>query len=211
MPRESGRLEVRFEALLQAGRIRQMWRMVVTPIVAAGVYGVLAGAFHFLGGAIDQPHPEYMEGNWITHRLPDSVGWSAVIAAVMFVLVLVDLAVQNLADRAGHIDLAYFPRLHQFHDYWRVASSRWVLICAGLFFVFYWTLTSIEVWKASLICHIAWPPERVFISGLLFCGAVWVADCLRRPRRTTIIAAIGLTLFTFACILPIFGIGVLRE
>ena len=188
-----------------------MWRTVVTPIMAAAFYGVLAGAFHFLGGAIDQPHPEYMEGNWITHRLPDSVRWSEVIAAVMFVLVCVDLAVQNFGARAGQKDLVFFPRLHKVHDFWTVDGSRWVLICGGLFFAFYWTLTSIEVWKASLICHIAWPPERVFISGLLSCGVVWFADCLRRPRRTTIIAAIGLTLYTFVFILPIFGIGVLRE
>jgi hypothetical protein len=110
-----------------------MWRTMITPFAVAAVYGVIAGAFHFLGGAIDQPHPEYTEGNWITHRVPDSLRWSEVIAVVMFALVSVDLAVQNLGAHAGAKDFAFFPKVHRLRDFLNCDVSRWLLISGFAF------------------------------------------------------------------------------
>jgi hypothetical protein len=53
---------------------------------------------------------------------------------------------------------------------------------------------------------LVWPPKRVFETCQFLWGLLWLADCASRPRRGTIVAAIG-----YLCMVLLFfptgGIG----
>jgi hypothetical protein len=189
-----------------------MNRALVTPFLMAALYFALSAAFHFAGGAIDQPHPIYAEGNWITHRMPELLHWSEAIGIVMFILVSADIAVQHVVHKGKMKDLAYFPRFQRICEFLKPDGSRWILICGAAFLALYWGQSVIEVWRWEQInSGWVWPPERFFVTCLLIWGLVWIADCLSRPRSTTIVAAVGFSVFTLIFVLPVLGTGILRE
>ena len=189
-----------------------MNRALITPFLMAALYFAISAMFHFLGGAIDQPHPVYENGNWVTQRMPQLIQWSAMLAIVMFILVCIDLAIQHCSSQAMTKDLAFFPRFWKVHEFLKPLGGRLLLIsCAGLL-ALYWGQSLIAVWTwREINSGWVWPPERFFVTCLLAWGLLWIIDCFSRPRHTTIFAAVGLTLFTLLFLLPIIGVGILRE
>jgi hypothetical protein len=178
------------------------WASVIsTPIL----YGCLAFAFYLFGEAIDQPHPVYAEGNWLTRGAAQGIAFFPFAAVGMLILVAIDSAVQRSHPR----DSAYYPRLI---NLWRGSLHvRLFLIVGGALILGYYAMTVVEVWSSAQ--HPSgwqWPPERVFVVCNLLWGLLWLADCASRPRCGTITAAIGYVCLALLILLPL-GFGVLRE
>jgi hypothetical protein len=177
--------------------------LVLTPIL----YGVLAFAFFLFGEAIDQPHPAYLSGNWLTHGVAQffQVEKLTTIMAGMLIVVAIDAAVQRSRPR----DRSYCPRLPSL---WRGLSSlpvRLILVIGTLLVVGWYADSVIAVWSARQSPGgWVWPPKRVFAACQILWGLLWLADCASRPNRGTIAAAIGYLCMT---LLSLSDGSVLRE
>jgi hypothetical protein len=176
-------------------------------------YFVLAFGAHVLGGLIDQPHPDYGDGRtWFQHRLPSSLRLAEVVCFVVAVGVLLDLVSQGIGRRPlRDCDLAYYPRLLRLRGLLSHTPSRLFVIVGFLGLGGYVASAVNEVWVARILrANLVWPPERVCASIMLAWGILWVADCLRRPRAATIVAALAFLLFA-VWYTTVAGVGVLRE
>ena len=172
---------------------------IFTPIL----YGGLTFAFFLFGEAIDQPHPEYLDGNWLTHGAAEGSQFAPIIAIGVLIMIAIDAAVQGSGPR----DRAYYPRLGSICL--GLLHVRLILIIGGLLIVGYYATTVIEVWSANqLPGGWVWPPKRVFEACQFLWGLLWLADCASRPKRGTMAAAIG---YLFVMLLLPTGGGVLRE
>ncbi len=170
------------------------------------LYCALPFVFYILGEAIDQPHPEYAEGNWLTRGVAAAGEFTLPIAVVMSVLVGIDAAMQRNRPR----DNAYYPRLSSLRHGLDLLHVRLILIVGGTIIVGYYAMTVVEVWSShQRQCGWVWPPKRVFDTCNFLWGLLWLADCASRPRRGTMVAAIGYLLLSLL-MLP-SGFGVLRE
>ena len=175
---------------------------IFTPIL----YGGLAFAFFVFGETIDQPHPDYAEGNWLTRGATSGIAFFLFAAVAMLIVVAIDAAVQRGRPR----DCAYYPRLSQLSRGLDCLHVRLILIIGGTLIVGYYAMTVVEVWSsAQRPSGWQWPPKRVFLACHFLWGLLWLADCASRPRRGTMVAAIGYLLLSLL-MLPM-GFGVLRE
>jgi hypothetical protein len=165
------------------------------------LYCTLATIFFLFGEAIDQPHPAFLIGNWVTAALDNFWPVLPIVGIATVILVALDGVVQQSRPR----DVAYYPRFSNL----RTALARFELrlpLVIGLMLVFaYYAFTVVEVWhNQQYPGELYWPPKRVFLTCLFLWEVLWLADCLSRPRHGTIVAAIGYLCFTFFFLLP-FG------
>jgi hypothetical protein len=166
-------------------------------------YFALTFAFHVLGGAIDQPHPRYVKGNWLSHRLEQSPGVALSFAILMAILVPLDLRLQSVYSPGTPKDLAFGPRLFQLRSWITKYPARFIVIVGFVLLAGYYTSTVLEVWRAKIRAGgLVWPGEQVFVSCLWAWGILWVADCTARPHRGTLAAAAGY-LFNVVLITPL--------
>jgi hypothetical protein len=188
---------------LISSRLPYSTNFILTPLL----YCILAFAFFMFGEAIDQPHPIYAHGNWLTSGVANFIQFIPIFAVAALILVAIDAAVQRGRPR----DSAYFPR---FSTLWRGLSSiqiRLVLIVGVSLVLGYYAVSVIDVWSAQHSrAGLIWPPKRVFVTCCFLWGLLWLADCLPRPRRGTMAAAVGFLCLTFLLLLPL-GFGVLGE
>jgi hypothetical protein len=176
-----------------------------TFILTPALYGGLVFAFYVFGEAIDQPHPDFLDGsNWLTHGMASGGQWILPIMAGMFFLISIDAAMQKSRPR----DRQYYPRLL---SVWRGLPSlsvRWILMIGGLLIVGNYADSVIAVFSAHQgPGGWVWPPKRVFAACHFLWGLMWVADGASRPSRGTMVAAIG---YLFMTLLLPSG-GVMRE
>lgn len=187
--------------------LRCISAVVLTPVL----YFALGFGMHLLGGAVDQPHPEYLEGNWFTHRVGSSAQYGVALAVVMAVLVLVDLAAQYARRRQGPVDLAYYPRPGGIRRCFAVVPARLTLVAGFLLLAGFFASTELELRAVEMGAGgWVWPPERVFFVCLVAWGVLWLADCLPRPGYGTVVAASGFLLLVLLCKDAYYG-GMLRE
>jgi hypothetical protein len=174
-------------------------------------YFALTFAFHVLGGAIDQPHPLYVKGNWLSHRLEQSPDVALSFAILMAILVPLDLGLQSLYRPGMPKDVAFGPRLFQLRS-WITRSPAPLIVTVGfLLLAGYYTTTVLEVWREEIGAGgLVWPGERVFVSCLLAWGILWVADCTARPHHGTLVALVGY-LFVGLLLLTQLGSRIIRE
>jgi hypothetical protein len=169
--------------------------VVLTPLL----YFALGFGLAVLGGAIDQPHPLYVQGNWFTHRIGRSVEGGAWLAVVMAVLVGLDLIAQR-ARGVAREDVAYYPRLGGLRRCLSAMPARIVLVAGLLALAGWFVHTELELRVVEMFAGgMVWPPERVVAAGLVVWGLLWLADCLARPDGGTIVAATGFLLLALIC------------
>ncbi len=186
-------------------------RAVATAVLIPALYFGLGFGLHLLGGAIDQPHPFYAEGDWFTHRIGGSFRYGFLIGKAMFFIVAADLTLQRLLSRSARLDVAYYPRPFVFFRCWRFPAARMTLVIGLLLVAYYLADVSLKVWLWGLPPRgWLWPPERVLIAGLFTWGVVWLADCLTRPACATWLAAVCFLCFVLAVVLPM-GSQMIRE
>jgi hypothetical protein len=195
-------------ALVPVDRLVARMPYLVSLILTPVLYCALAFAFFLFGEAIDQPHPEYAEGNWVTHGVLQFLKFAPLIAAVMLVLVVLDASAQISRPK----DRVYYPQIvrlcHGIHS----LSVRLVLIVGISIVVGYYGDTVIAVWSAEQVASgCVWPPKRVFVACHLLWGLLWLLDCTSRPYGGTIGAAIGFLCIALFLLMPALGFGVLRE
>jgi hypothetical protein len=175
-------------------------------IFVPALYCILATSFFLFGEAIDQPHPAYVNGNWITVALANFLPGLPFVGIATAALVALDGSVQQSRPR----DVAYYPRFWNL----RIALSRFEIrlsLLVGVMLVFgYYAATVVDVWHNEQLPATVWPPKRVFVTCFFLWELLWLADCLSRPKHGTIAAAIGFLCLTFFFLLPL-GFGVLRE
>ena len=185
------------------------WRasLFVQPVL---YFGLTTGLYIF-AGAVDQPHPAYAVGGWLSRRVNESLSWGGLFAALMSVIVLLDAKGQCTSCDSREKDGRYYPRFRGVLRSFSVPRARVVLLI-GLSSLFgYYALTAIRLYEiGSYPGGIDWPPERVFFVCMVGWGILWVADCMSRPRPTTLLAAIGFLLCSWFFISP-FAWSVLRE
>ncbi len=169
------------------------------------LYGGLTFIFFIFGEAIDQPHPDYAEGNWLTHGVAEGIPLVVLAAIAMLILVGIDALIQRSRPR----DAAYYPQLS---NLWHgPLYVRLILIIGGALILGYYGMTVVEVWSScQRPCGCVWPAKRVFVVCNLLWGLLWLADCASRPRCGTIMAAVGYVCLATLILLPL-GFGVLRE
>lgn len=188
-------------------RVLSRHKYSTVPVSIPIVYAALGFIFYVFGGVIDQPHPTYAQGTWLTYRIEEAEQVAPLSAVVALVFVLVDRMIQPTRPRDG----AYYPRLGHL---WRGLSSvetRLMLIVGISLVAAYYTLTVIEVWSSQQTrCGLIWPPERVFVSCHLLWGVLWITDCTNRPRGGTMVAASLFIVFALVLCL-LMGFGVVRE
>ncbi len=209
------------------------WGITRMPFLARAllvplIYYVVAIGFYLFGGPNDQlPNPGTF-GAWLTYRLVDSAAlsnaamWGARFAEAMLILVALDLLVQSRFGFRGlsEADTAYYPRLASLRASLSFRSPWLVLIVGFLALTGYYAMTVARVstvgtdlrlkWLPALIFAWPWwsvgkwPPEQIFVCCSLCWGVLWLADCMARPRRGTICAAIGFILAAYFLIEPAF-------
>lgn len=176
--------------------------LIFTPIL----YSILILAFFLFGEVIDQPHPIYLQGNWITVALSNFLP----VLPLMFIAILILVALDAVLQQSHPRDVAYYPRMSQLRGVVSRTECRLTLAIGVLLVLGYYTLTSIDVWEARQRPATIWPPKRVFVACNFLWGFLWLADCLARPKKGTIAAAIGFLVLVFVFLSPM-GFGVLRE
>ena len=170
-------------------------------------YFCITFAFYFLGETIEQPHPTYVRGNWITHNLAPAFAISIVTAIIILALIPFDYAFQS--ERPP--DVAFYPKYSSLFTNTAHTPARLMAIVGLGAVLGYYSTTVIEVWSNEQFPGgWVWPPKRVFVTCNLIWAVFWIADCVYRPNRGTMVAAIGYVLITLIFILPM-GSGVLRE
>jgi hypothetical protein len=194
-------------ALVHFDRVASRLPLWTTFILIPGLYGVLTFAFYIFGEAIDQPHPEYMEGNWLSRGAAAAGGVCVFIGIVVFGITAIDAAVQKGRPQ----DRAYYPRLTNLQSGLALLHVRLILIFGGALILVYYGITVVEVFaSAQRPSGWQWPPKRVFLTCQMIWGLLWLADCAARPRHGTMAAAIGYLVITTLAT-PVIGFGVMRE
>jgi hypothetical protein len=178
------------------------WKLFV--FTAILFYG-LDFAFGLFDAAVNQPHPEYIDGGQITNAwVLRAVAGSAAAAPLPAIFLLIPVAFNFESPRGRRWGHAYYPQLANVRRGLRLLHVRLILMIGGLLVVGYYAATVIEV--SSKRCGIVCPPERVWISCHLLWGVLWLADCASRPNRDIVKVAIGYLCIT-ALFLLLFGFG----
>ena len=175
----------------------------LTPLIV----GASTVLFYMFGEFIDQPHPAYEQGNWLTHAIDQSIDYIPMSVVIIAILLGIEVVVQYGRNR----DPLFFANGIRFVR--ALASSRHarlLFIVGSVPIVLYFLLTVVEVMsQEERRAGLMWPPKRVFITCLYVWGLYWFIDCWQRPKKGTIAAATGLLLLV--CILLPMSFGVLRE
>ena len=172
------------------------------PVCIASFYFIIALAFHLVGEVFVKPYPRFDQS-----FLP-----ATIVSIVMLVLVPIDLAIQRIVSPLESEDIRYYPRFNRFQDWLRVAHARWVIILGMPFLIYCFTSSLIERWGIEQFTgSYVEAPDRVFAMCLLLWGVFWLADCLCRPNRGTIIAAAVFVFLAFALLWGAIGSGYIRE
>jgi len=195
-------------ALVPLDRVLSRVPYFVSFILTPVLYCALAFAFFLFGEAIDQPHPEYAEGDWLTRGLAHSLQIAPLIAAAMLLLIALDAAAQIGRPK----DPAYYPRLASFWHSLHSLGPRLLLIIGASLVVGYYADSVISVWSANQLAGgWVWPPKRVFVTCHLLWGLFWLVDCASRPGGGTIGVAIGFLCMVLFLLMPLLGFEVVRE
>ena len=191
---------------------RELLRWFGAVVLMPTLYFALGFGFHVLGGAIDQPHPLYVDGgDWFTKRFDRSIQTGVLLAILIGVLIPIDLIAQHLRRGASPKDLAYFPRPGGIVRCLWVMRARLTLVAGFLLLVGYFVGTELELQLHKMGAGgLVWPPERVLFTCLVAWGLLWIADCLARPDNGTVVAAMGFLLMSLLCSPGYYG-AILRE
>jgi hypothetical protein len=174
--------------------LRRMPPAVAIPAIAAG-YFLLISAFHFLGGAIEQRRPAFPLGHWLTfvtgrewwtRRWGEAFSLGVEFAIVMAVLMTVDALLQR-RDSAGPTDLAYYPRVGGLVKSLSLVQGRLVLILGFLFFLGVNADLAVQEFADGRLAG----PEVALYTCVMGWNVLWIADCLSRPRYTTLWVAVA--------------------
>ena len=175
----------------------------LTPLI----FVVSTVLFYIFGELIDQPHPTYEQGTWLTHAIDQSMDYIPASVVIIAILMAVDVVVQTGRTR----DPLYFTRADRFvRALLASRQARLLFIVGSVPIVLYFLMTVIEmVSQEERRAGLVWPPKRVFITCCYVWGLYWFIECWQRPKKGTIAAAIGLLILVCIC-LPV-SFGVLRE
>jgi hypothetical protein len=169
----------------------QIAAFLVLPII----YFLLVSTFSLFGALIDQPHPTYIVGNWLSGELCNCIFRGIVFSVLMLILIATDLAVQHFIYHKSKCDIMFYPQPVNLWNNVSLPRLRLVLIVGGLLLLGYYAHTVIYLWKfQESPGGLIWPSERVFFTCMVGWGILWIADCLARPRFGTGLAAIGFLL-----------------
>lgn len=163
-------------------------------------------SFFMFGVAIDQRHPDYVVGHWITVALTHFLPIFSVIGGLALVVVTIDVASQ----KPNPSSLVYYPQMAGLRSALKRFDIRLLAVISSMLIFCYYTTTVINVWREQQGPSTVWPPARVAITCGLFWGTFWIADCLNRPKQSTLIAAIvyvGIHLM----LLQTLGANIIRE
>jgi hypothetical protein len=162
------------------------------------------------GGFVDQPHPSYADGStWLSHRIPLAIGIGATVAVGVVILIVID-QLARATPNVGLDELAYYPRPAGLKRCLSAMPARLVLVAGFLALGGWFVHTELVLSVVNMSAGgLVWPPERVLAAGLVAWGLLWLADCLGRPGRATIVAAGGFLLLAVLCLPDAYRI--LRE
>jgi hypothetical protein len=171
------------------------WLMLCT------LYFSMSWILYVLDYAITQPHYAYNSfATWSTIAVREGVAVSLEVTVVIGVLVPIGLVVQRSPR-----DLDYYPHFGNSTAVFHSLGSRLILISGGLLLAGYLAAVAIELWESSQRPHgLIWPGHYIYGVLMTLWGVLWMADCLTRPRRGSIVAAI---LFTVLAVLYPLSIG----
>ena len=161
----------------------------------AMVYAAVTGVICLLGGLSQSFLRRYSDLGG-AGLVVFSLFFSSVVGFLILVSVPIDLALQR--RRSGHNldDLAFYPRLREARHWWQSLPARWTLILGVLFLLYRNTdMITGHTYRAAFVPE--WDAAAIQILINLFCfyGLIWIADCLIRPHRGTIVGALVFSLF----------------
>ena len=173
---------------------------------ASLIAGYFAGAYtlYLFDYSVTQPHPVYLDGTtWLRYAVREGFIWSLWCSICIGILFPIGLALQKSPR-----DLAFYPIVRHFPLLLRSLGSRLVIIAGGLLLGGYLCSVAIMVWGAAHTPHgLIWPPHFIYAVSMSLWGLWWMADCVTRPRRGSVVAAVIFTVFAVLFIAP--GVTVL--
>jgi hypothetical protein len=172
--------------------------------IALGVvYGLLVLVLYLLDRAFTERFSTF------DATVAEGVVWSFWYGAGILVFAMADVLVRAFQARPSD-DFRYYPVLRGPRVLVRKAGSRLILISGAFVLAGYWTYMGIQIWAEGQSPHgnMLLPP-MIFHSCLLTWGIGWTADCARRPRGGTIVAAALFTAWTV--FLTVVDTGIVLE
>jgi hypothetical protein len=156
--------------------------------------------------AVTQPHPVYLEGNWLTNGIRGSFSWALLVSASIAVVLII-----GVFSQTWPADTAFYPTFADLRKIPHLVSSRMVVSSGILLVAGYWAWTALAVWEGSLRPHgLLWPPHWFFASTLYLWNVFWLAGCLTRPRFGTLVASLVFSAWTTIATIPL-AYGMVRE
>ena len=196
-------------------RMPRLVQLMLTPII----YYFLIFGFYLFGG------PFGLVEAGPNDPITECARWGTRFAYTMSIVVAIDVLIQYLLGfrRLQDLDTAYYPRMASLRTSLSRVAPRRILI-AGLLGVLLYYATTVTrrpplgsdlalQWSPTLLFwwpleHYCLPPrEQIFLCCALVWGILWLVDCVCRPRRGTIYAAIGFILAACVLIGPAFREG----
>ena len=172
------------------------------------LYFVVTFLFFMVDATINQPHPIYISGTWLTYELPKGLVVSCVSAGVIGVIAAAHMALQWWRRSDADYDFAFYPTIDGILRARQSAGPRLIMIVGATLLAVYFGLTQYDQWLTEQRPHgIAWPAYWMFVILMLSWCVLWIADCLTRPRRGITAAAAIFTFFSLALLLPFAGPG----
>jgi hypothetical protein len=174
--------------------LRHVPLAVKIPVIAAG-YFVLAAAFCFWGGVIERACPDFPLGDWLTQpgwrawvmqRWDESLSVGLEFAIVMAVAMAADALVQYRQPERP-MDYAYYPRIEGLVKSLSLVQGRMVLMIGFLVLLGGYADLALKEWPHGNLAG----PEVAIATCLLGWNLLWIADCMSRPRHTTLWVAVA--------------------
>jgi hypothetical protein len=185
--------------------LRRLPLFVAIPAVAAG-YFVLIATFCYWGGAIALTSPDLPVGDWLTphhwpdwltHKCHESLTCGTIAGVVLIILMAVDALMQR-ALPVEERDFAYYPRIGGLMNSFSLLQGRLVLLIGFLVVLAIYADFAVAQWKAHGRISASQTP---FVASAVGWVVLWIADCVSRPRSTTLWVAI-LFLFIALGLMP---------
>lgn len=177
-----------------AERVPRAAMLLFAPLLHVGV----AYTFYMFGELIDQPHPSYGNLTWPAVATANMVGDALLIGAAVFILIGADLAIRGSISQ----EQAYFPRAANLISACaRRCVRMWLFAGATIVFAYY-ASAMLYIARSEVLLGTIWPPRRIFVTCLALWGWLWCVDAWTRPKKETIVAAVGFLVFVVIIFIP---------
>ena len=177
-----------------AQRVPRAAILLYAPLLHVGV----AYTFYMFGELIDQPHPSYGNLAWPTVATANMVGDALLIGTAVFILIAADLAIRGSLSQ----EQAYFPRPANLISACARRCVRMWLFAGAIMVFAYYASTMMYIARSEALLGTIWPPRRIFVTCLALWGWLWCVDAWTRPKKGTIVAAVGFLVFVVIIFVP---------